>query len=105
MARGDEPRRTPSASEHASSSGVYEFGAVLVFGVVAVALTVLLLMGLGLGVRGLSIVVGTPLPYVHDDPNRVEWGGLAELIGYGLVGALALYALYLLGQLVLPATA
>lgn len=105
MARGDEPRRTPSTTEHASLSSVYALGVVLVAGVFAVAIGALLLMGLGLGVRGLSTFVGTPLPYVHDDPNRVEWGGLAELVGYGLIGALALYGLYMLGQRVLPATA
>jgi hypothetical protein len=102
---GDEPRRTPSATEDAPSSGVYELVAVLVAGAFAVAVTSLLLMVLGLLVRDLSVVVGTPLPYVHDDPDRVEWGGLAELVGYGLAGALPLSALYALGQRVLPATA
>ena len=98
---GDEPRRTQSTTENAPSSDVY----ALVAGAFAVGVTALLLLVLGVLVRDLSNVVGTPLPYVLDDPNRVEWGGLAELAGYGLAGALTLYALYALGQRVLPETA
>jgi hypothetical protein len=43
------------------------------------ALAAFLLMLPGLGVLGLSRLLGTPLPYVHDDPHRVEWGALGEL--------------------------
>ena len=97
---GDEPRRTPSTTEDAPSSGPYGLVAVLVAG----GVVLLLVMALGSLVRELSVVVGTPLPFVHDDPNRVEWGGLAELAGYGLACALTLYAFYALGQRVLPPT-
>lgn len=105
MSLGGEPGRTPSTDEGGSSSGVEAFGAVLVAGVVVVVLGGLCLIMLGLGVHGLSTVVGMPLPYVHDDPDRVEWDGIAELAGYGLAGALVLYGLYRLAQRVLPASA
>jgi hypothetical protein len=78
---------------------------VLGSAVLGVAVAALLLMVLGLGVRDLSTAVGTPLPYVHDDPDRIEWAGLAELVVYGLAGALALYGLYAFAQRMLPATA
>lgn len=97
--------KTPSTTDDASSSNVETLGAVIAAGAFAVVVGGLVLMGIGLVVRDLSTVVGTPLPYVHDDPDRIEWGGLAELVAYGLAGALVLYALYLLGQRVLPAAA
>jgi hypothetical protein len=80
----------------------HELGAVALL-LVALALFVLIM--LGLAVRDLSTAVGAPLPYVHDDPNRIEWGGLAELVGYGLAAALTLYAFYAFAQRALPATA
>ena len=73
--------------------------------VVIVVFPLLTLMVVGLAVRGLSVAVGAPLPYVHDDPDRIEWGGLAELVGYGLAGALTLYVLYAFAQRALPAAA
>lgn len=84
------------------AKSLYETGEGIWAVAAAVVLVLLVLMGLGLGVRDLSNLLGTPLPYVHDDPNRVEWGGLAELVGYGLAGAVALYLLYMLGQRLLP---
>src|SRR4051794_4178756 len=100
MAPGDE--RRPSVMRARSRwELVYGGGALLAFGAFALVVASLLLMVLGLGVHGLSTVVGMPLPYVDDDPNRIEWRGLAELVGYGLAGALALYASYLLGKRVL----
>jgi hypothetical protein len=65
----------------------------------------LVLMALGLAVHSLSALVGTPLPMVHDDPNRIEWGGLALLVGYGCAGAAALFACYLVGRRCLGSTA
>jgi hypothetical protein len=100
MASGDEPRQTED-----EPSGVYALGALAVAGGVGVAVGALLLMFIGIVVRDLSVLVGTPLPYVRDDPNRVEWGGVAELVAYGVAGAVVLYALYLVGRRVLPATA
>ncbi len=63
------------------------------------------LIVLGLGVHGMSKLVGTPLPTVHDDPTRVEWGGLALDLLYGCMGAAALFGCYLLGRCLLGATA
>jgi hypothetical protein len=96
MAQGDEPRQT--TDDTSPSAGL----ALLVVGVLALVFGLLLLMLVGLLVRDLSDVVGTPLPYVHDDPDRVEWGGLAELVAYGLAGAAVLGGLYVLAQRMLP---
>jgi hypothetical protein len=65
----------------------------------------LVVMALGLAVRSLSELVGTPLPMVYDDPNRVEWGGLALLVAYGCAAAAALFACYLIGRRCLGSTA
>ncbi len=97
MPRGRDPRpliiRLRSGWEW-----LHEFASVGYAVVFFLVVPVLLLMGLGLAVRGLSDVAGAPLPYVHDDPNRVEWDGLGELVGYGIVGALVLYGVYLLAK-------
>jgi hypothetical protein len=77
-------------------------------GVVAVVVAVialLVLMVLGLAVRGVAQLLGTPLPMMHDDPNRIDWVGLAELAGYGVAGAIVLYGGYELGSRVLPEAA
>ena len=97
MALDDEPRSLMTRVR----SGAVELGGA----VSAVAVGLVLVMVLGLVVRGLSVAVGAPLPYVHDDPNRIEWGGVAELVGYGLAGALTLYVLYAFAQRALPAAA
>jgi ABC-type Fe3+ transport system permease subunit len=99
MARGDR-FRTLMAPVRSGRRTAYDFGAT-VFSL-AFALTVLMLFGLV--VRGVSTVVGAPLPYVHDDPNRIEWGGVAELVGYGLAAAITLYVLYAFAERALPAT-
>jgi hypothetical protein len=99
MALDSEPRSLMTRLR----SGAVELSGAVVAVVGAVAVGSLLLMAVGLVVRGLSVAVGAPLPYVHDDPNRIEWGGLAELVGYGLAGALTLYALYAFAQRALPA--
>jgi hypothetical protein len=101
MALGDE-RRPLMMRLRSRWELLHEIGALLAVCAFALVVALLLLMALGLGVRDLSTVVGMPLPYVADDPDRIEWGGVAELVGYGLAGALALYAL---GRRVLPATA
>jgi hypothetical protein len=104
MALGHHPR--PLVMRLRSRWGsLHEFLAELVGVALLAVFPLLLLMMLGLAVRGLSELVGTPLPYVHDDPNRVEWDGLAELVGYGIAGALALYVLYMLGERLLPVVA
>jgi hypothetical protein len=63
------------------------------------------LIVLGLGVHALSKFVGVPLPTVHDDPNRTEWGGLGLDALYGCIGAAALFACYGIGRRLLAATA
>ena len=85
--------RMPTAVEE-----LWSLAALLFFALAA-------LIVLGLGVHGLSKWVGTPLPTVHDDPTRVEWGGLALDLLYGCMGAAALFACYLLGRRLLGATA
>jgi hypothetical protein len=102
MTRGDVPRVLPTRIQ---PSRIFEYGSAAAGVAVVVLIALLLLMMIGLGVHWLSTVVGTPLPSVDDDPDRVEWAGLAELVGYGLAGALALSALCALGQRVLPAEA
>lgn len=81
---------------------VYELGAEVVV-LAATVLFVLLALGLlGLGVRGLSKLVGMPLPYLHDNPGHLDWAGRAELVGYGIPGAVAVYLLYRLEERILP---
>ena len=99
MARGDR-FRSLMAPVRSAWHTVYGFAAT----VSGLAFVLVVLMLFGLVVRGVSTVVGAPLPYVHDDPNRIEWGGVAELVGYGLAAALTLYVLYAFAQRALPAT-
>ena len=99
MARGDG-FRSLMAPVRSAWHAVYGFAAT----VSGLAFVLVVLMLFGLVVRGVSTVVGAPLPYVHDDPNRIEWGGAAELVGYGLAAALTLYVLYAFAQRALPAT-
>jgi len=103
MARGEE-FRSLMASVRSGRRTVYDCGVGVAATIFALALALVLLMLLGLGVRDVSTAVGAPLPYVHDDSNRVEWGGVAELAGYGLAAALTLYVLYAFAQRALPAT-
>jgi hypothetical protein len=97
MALGDVRR---SLITRVQSGCLAAYAATLV-----VVLPLMALMALGLVVRALSVAVGAPLPYVPDDPDRIEWGGLAELVGYGLAGAVTLYVFYVFAQRALPATA
>ena len=105
----DGPLRQPSTPGEAAAPDAVELiaglGALLVACFFTVVMGSLVLMMLGLVVRWLSTVMGEPLPYVHDDPDRVEWGGLAELVAYGLAGALTLYWAYAIGRRVLPEAA
>ena len=98
MARGDR-FRSLMAPVRSAWHTVYGFAATAS----GLAFVLVVLMLFGLVVRGVSTVVGAPLPYVHDDPNRIEWGGVAELVGYGLAAALTLYVLYAFAQRALPA--
>ena len=102
----DGPLRQPSTPGEAAAPDAVELiagvGVFLVVCFFIVVMGSLVLMMLGLVVRWLSTVMGEPLPYVHDDPDRVEWGGLAELVAYGVAGALTIYWAYAIGSRVLP---
>src|SRR5215204_2534946 len=92
------------ASVRSGWRAVYGFGAAVAATGFLLAVALVVLMLLGFVVREISTAVGAPLPYVHDDPNRIEWGGVSELVGYGLAAALTLYVLYAFAQRALPAT-
>src|SRR3954447_10412333 len=89
MARGDQ-FGSLMASVRSGWPAVYGFGAAVAATGFLLALALVVLMLLGLVVRDVSTAVGAPLPYVHDDPNRIEWSGVSELVGYGLAVALTL---------------
>ena len=93
-------RRLGGAVETLREIGAFVYGLVWF-----VAVACLVLMGLGLGVDGLSKLLGTPLPMVDDDPNRIELGGLALLSLYGCIGVAALSGCYLVGRRLLGAGA
>jgi hypothetical protein len=63
----DDPGMT---SDRDSVPPAVRLGAEVVGVVLLALLAALVLMVLGVAVRGLSQLVGTPLPYVHDDPNH-----------------------------------
>jgi len=86
----------------AAWQNVYEVGlgiyaVIYIVAFIAVAGS-LLLMGFGLGLEDASKLAGVPLPDVHDDPTRIEWGGLALLVGYGVVAVAAIAGLLWLAQ-------
>jgi hypothetical protein len=80
------PTRQTTASEPGDLS------ALVGFALVGVAI-LLALISLGVVLVAASKLVGLRLPTAHDDPHRVEIGGLALLAGYGVVATAAIAAL------------
>jgi len=81
----------PSGRETEPEAGDLSTPVVFAFAGVVILLA---LISLGVVLVAASKLVGLPLPTAHDDPHRVEIGGLALLAGYGVLATAAITALW-----------